>query len=336
MGTYVVRRLLLFIPTTVGAMFLLHYLTSLSIQTTANPARALFGDRTPSDTQLQALTESLGLGDPCLGRFGDPCIGLFGERLYEIFFHFDFGVNLRFRPVTEIIAEALPFTVKLVIIAIIFETIVGITAGVLAGLNPDKFLDYTVKISTVLIISIPVFVLGAIVQVFVGLKIGDWARGADWIPDAISQGVLGAVYRSEYPWLSLLVPGMVLGALSLATVARLTRTSILENIRSDYVRTAKAKGLTKRRVIGVHTLRNSLIPVVTYLGLDFGNLLTGALITEGIFGVPGLGRRVFDGIRTNDPSVVLGIATFMVLVFLVANLIVDILYAVLDPRIRYE
>jgi oligopeptide transport system permease protein len=128
----------------------------------------------------------------------------------------------------------------------------------------------------------------------------------------------------------------VLAALSLATTARLTRTSIMENIRSDYVRTAKAKGLQRKRVIGVHTLRNSLIPVITFLGVDLGALMGGAVITETIFNIPGIGSLVARSARTGEASVVIGVVTLLVLVFLIANLVVDILYAVLDPRIRYD
>lgn len=335
MGRYVVRRIIQFIPTTLGAIFLLHYLTSLAIQLTGSPVRAIFGDRTPTQAQMDALSEKLGLGDPCLERVGDPCIGLYLDRLNAIFLHFDLGININFRPVTDIIADAAPYTTKLVIIAIIFEAVVGITAGVLAGLRSGGFFDYAVKISTVLVISVPVFVLGLLVRDMVNVRIGNWFRANGW-PDWFADGVMSPVYKPDYPWASLVVPGLVLGALSLATVARLTRTSILENIRGDYVRTARAKGLSRKRVIGIHTLRNSLIPVVTFLGVDFGALMGGALVTESIFGVPGIGREIYRALVQQQPSVVLGIVTLLVLIFLIANLIVDVLYAVLDPRIRYD
>jgi peptide/nickel transport system permease protein/oligopeptide transport system permease protein len=335
-GRYVTRRLLQFIPTVLGAMFLLHYLTSIGIQFSANPVRALFGDRTPSPELLANLSEALGLGDECLTRKGDPCLGLFVDRMQNIFLHWDFGVNFRLRPVTELIAEALPYTVRLALIALLFEAVVGIVAGVLAGLRNGSFWDYLVKISTVTVIAIPIFVLGFVVREFVGVQFGNVLRGVDWIPDLISQGVFGSVYKSDYPWASLIIPGLVLGSVSLAAAARLTRTSILENTRSDYVRTAKAKGLGTNRVVGVHTLRNSLIPVVTFLGVDLGTLIGGALITETIFNVPGIGRLVVASARTGEASVVIGGATFLVLVYLITSLLVDILYAVLDPRIRYE
>jgi oligopeptide transport system permease protein len=128
----------------------------------------------------------------------------------------------------------------------------------------------------------------------------------------------------------------VLAALSLAYVARLTRTSLVENLRSDYIRTAVAKGLPRKRVVGRHALRNSLIPVVTYLGIDLGALMGGAIVTEGIFNVPGIGQQVFISIRSQEGPVVIGITTALVLVYITANLLVDVLYGVLDPRIRYE
>ncbi|MER5453479.1 MULTISPECIES: ABC transporter permease [unclassified Micromonospora] len=336
MGRYVIRRLLQFIPTVLGTMFLLHYLTSLAIQFSGNPVRALFGDRTPPPALLEAITERLGYGDPCLDQKGNPCFGMFLDRLQGIFLNFDFGINLRQREVTDLVADAIPFTLKLLLIAIVFEAVVGIAAGVLAGLRGGSFADYTVKISTVFVISVPIFVLGLIVREFVGVKFGNVLRGQSWIPDVISTGMFSPGFKPDYPWASLIIPGMVLGATSLAVTARLTRTSIMENIRADYVRTAKAKGLTTKRVIGVHTLRNSLIPVITFLGVDIGAAMAGAVVTETIFNVPGIGRLVTMSARTGESSVVIGVVTMLVLVVLIANLLVDLLYAVLDPRIRYE
>jgi peptide/nickel transport system permease protein/oligopeptide transport system permease protein len=250
--------------------------------------------------------------------------------------NFDFGVNLRQRDVTDLVFEALPFTLRLAILAFIFEAVIGVAAGVLAGLRGGSFWDYLVKISTVLAISVPVFILGVTIREFLNVALGNWLRDQAWVPDVISVGVFSAGFKVDYPWASTIMPAVVLAALSLATTARLTRTSIMENIRSDYVRTAKAKGLTRKRVIGVHTLRNSLIPVVTFLGVDFGALMGGAVITETIFNIPGVGSLVARSARSGEASVVIGVVSFLVLVFLLANLIVDILYAVLDPRIRYD
>jgi len=336
MGRYVIRRLLQFIPTVLGAMFLLHYLTSVGIQLTGNPVRAMFGDRRPSQALIDAISAKLGLDDPCLTRSGDPCVGLFIHRLQNIFFHFDFGVNRNRQEVVELVMRALPNTAKLATIAIIIEIVVGLSAGILAGLRSGSFWDYLVKISTVLLISFPVFVVGVAVRGYIATPLSKSLRSVEWIPHWISSGLLSPVYKSDYPFASMVFPALVLASLSLATTARLTRTSLMENVRSDYVRTAKAKGLTNKRVIGIHTLRNSLIPVITYLGVDFGTLLGGAVITETIFNIPGIGRLVTRGAQQGEASVVVGVVTLLVLVFLLVNLLVDVFYAVLDPRIRYE
>lgn len=336
MGRYVIRRLLQFIPTVLGTMFLLHYMTSLAIQFSGNPVRALFGDRTPSPALLAAVTERLGYADPCLDQKGNPCFGLFLDRVQNVFFHFDFGINLRQQEVTEMVADRLPFTLKLLVIAIVFEAVVGIAAGVWAGLRGGSFADNLVKISTVFVISVPIFVLGVLVREFVGVKFGNILRDQEWIPDVVASGFFSPGFKPDYPTASLLIPGMVLGAVALATTARLTRTSIMENIRADFVRTARAKGLANKRVIGVHTLRNSLIPVITYLGVDIGSAMAGAVVTETIFNVPGIGRMVTEAARTGESAVVIGVVTMLVLVILIVNLLVDLLYAVLDPRIRYE
>lgn len=336
MGRYVIRRLLQFIPTVFFTMFLLHYLMTLAIQFTGNPVRALFGDRQPPAHVLEQLTRRLGLDDPCLDQKFNPCVGIFGTRLENVFLHFDFGTNLRFRAVTDIVGDALPYTLRLTLVALTFDAVIGLLAGILAGLRGGSIWDYLVKISTVLIISIPTFVLGILAQQLLGLNVGNWMRDQAWIPELISRGVVTTSYKPDYPWASLIIPGLVLGALNLATTARLTRTALQENIRADYVRTAKAKGLARKRVVGVHTLRNSLIPVVTNLGIDLGVLMGGAVVTEGIFNVPGIGRAILDGIRRGEAPVIIGVVTLLVLVYLIANLLVDLLYAVLDPRIRYD
>jgi ABC-type dipeptide/oligopeptide/nickel transport system permease component len=199
------------------------------------------------------------------------------------------------------------------------ETIIGITAGVLAGIRRNSFIDNLVLVSTTLIVAVPLFVLEFGAQLIFGLQL-------EWFPIAgLRDG-----------WFSYVLPSFMLAIISLAYVARLTRTTIVENIRSDYVRTARAKGLSSQRVVGRHVLRNSLIPVVTFIGVNFGFLLGGAIVTETIFNIPGVGRAVFDGVTQREGAVVVGIITVLVIVFLLANLLVDLLYGVLDPRIRYK
>lgn len=334
MGRYVLRRLLQFIPTVLGTMFLLHYIVSLGIQINGNPARAFFGERTPTPEMLAQVKRMFNTDDPCLEQTGNPCFGLFFDRIADMAMG-DFGTDFRGRAVTEILSQAVPVTLRLALIGFMVQVLIGLFAGIMAGLRNGNFIDYVVKISTVLVISVPVFVLGKVVQLVAGVHLGLWMKQQSWVPEILLNTFVVS-YRSSYPWASLIVPGIVLGALGLATTARLTRTSLMENIRADYVRTAIAKGLPRKRVIGVHLLRNSLIPVVTDLGLSIGGFMGGAVVTEGIFNVPGVGGAIFRAVGRNEAPVIIAVVSILVLVYLVCNLIVDLLYAVLDPRIRYD
>jgi ABC-type dipeptide/oligopeptide/nickel transport system permease component len=307
MGRYVARRLLLTIPVLLGASFLIF---AMVYALPGDPIRALAGDRPLPPAVAAQLRADFNLNDPLIVQY----VKYLGDLV-----QFDLGTDFRGREVADTISQRLPVTIKLTIVAVLFESIIGLAAGVLAGIRRNGYFDNLVLVSTTLIISIPILVLGFMTQYFLGLKFG-------WFPIAgINEG-----------WYSYLLPGLVLAAGSLAYVARLTRTSIAENMKADYVRTAKAKGLTNRTVIMRHTLRNSLIPVVTFIGADIGGLLGGAIVTEAVFNIPGLGRAVFDAIRGQEGAVVVGIVTLMVFFFVFFNLIVDVLYAVLDPRIRYD
>jgi ABC-type dipeptide/oligopeptide/nickel transport system permease component len=220
--------------------------------------------------------------------------------------------------VAEIMRQRFPVTLRLALLAFAFEAVFGLAAGILAGLRRRSVVDTLVLVSTTVVVAVPVFVLAHAAQLLLGVKLG-------WFPVAGPQAGLR----------SYLLPAIVLGSLSLCYVARLTRASLNEVLRADYVRTARAKGLPERRVVGIHALRNSLIPVVTFLGVDLGSLLAGAVITEGIFNLPGVGQAVFGAVKAQEGPIVVGIVTALVLVFIAANLVVDVLYAVLDPRIRY-
>lgn len=334
MGRYVLRRILQFIPVLVGTMFLIHYLTSLGIQVTGNPVLAMFGAKQPPPSVIHAVEAKYHLDDPCLKQPGNPCFSIFAARITD-YVHGDFGTDFRNQPVTDLLARRWPITARLTVLAIIFESIFGILWGVLAGIRKDRLADNSMRIITPLLIAIPVFVLGVLVQLFLGVYAGVWIGKQDWLPGFVGD-IFTVTYRSSNPWLSLIIPGMVLGALSLASIARLTRTGLIENLGADYTRTARAKGLRPRRVIGVHALRNSLIPAVTYIGADFGFLIGGAIVTEAIFNIPGIGGLAYQSALTSQVAVIVVIVTLLVLVFLVFNLLVDILYAVLDPRIRYD
>jgi oligopeptide transport system permease protein len=212
-----------------------------------------------------------------------------------------------------------PTTIKLAVMAIIIEIIIGISAGVLAGIRRGKFSDTLVTVSTLVLISIPVFVIGNLAQLIFGVRLG-------WFPVTATHGT----------FYELIMPAFVLASLSVAYVARLMRANLVENLRADYVRTARAKGLSNARTVGVHTLRNSLIPVITYIGIDLGALMGGAIVTERIFNINGVGNFLYRSINQKDGVAVVGTITMLVLVFLFANLIVDILYGVLDPRISND
>lgn len=308
MGRFVARRLLQTIPVFIGTTFLIF---SMVFALAGSPIRAQFGDRTPPPDLLERLEDEYGLNDPLIVQYGN----YLGRTLQG-----DLGTDFNGRPVTDQLAQRIPVTVRLAIAAFTIQTILGLLAGVLAGLRRGSFADNLVLVTTVAVISIPIFVIGFAVRQLLGVEVG-------WFP---------ATFSRDDGWQAYALPAFVLASTSLAYIARLTRTSLVENLRSDYVRTAKAKGLKRIRVTGVHAMRNSLIPVVTFLGADLGTLMGGAIVTEGIFNVPGVGSAVFRAISAQEGAVVVGIVTFLVFVYIIANLLVDILYAVLDPRIRYE
>jgi oligopeptide transport system permease protein len=276
-------------------------------------------------------------GDPFSGRCGSrPCPAAYVAQMSEKY-HLndplpiayvkylgqlltgDFGETFRGLSVADELLRAYPTTVKLTLVAISFEILLGVTAGILAGLRRGTFIDSLVLVSTLVVVSIPVFVIGSVLQLFLGMR---------W-------NVFPATVGGSVSLYNLIMPGFVLASLSLAYIARLMRTTLVENRRADYVRTAVAKGLTSTRVIGIHTLRNSLIPVVTFIGADIGALMGGAIVTEGIFNIPGVGNLIFRAITTRDGVMVTGAVTILVLVFLVVNLLVDLMYGWLDPRISH-
>ena len=307
MTRFVIRRQLLTIPILIGASLLIY---AMVYALPGDPVRALAGDRPLSAAVQAQIRADYNLDDPFAVQYAKYLWGLM---------HGDFGRDFSGRPVLETIGQRLPVTVKLTIVAVVFEALFGITAGILASLRRNSFFDNLVLVSTTLLVSIPVFVLGFLAQYTFGFKLG-------WFPIA---GVADG-------WVSYLLPGLVLASLSMAYVARLTRAAMLEAFSADYIRTARAKGVGRSRIIIRHGLRNSLIPVITFIGADIGSLLGGAIVTESVFNLPGLGRAIFDAVRSQQGTVVVGIVTLMVFFYIFFNLVVDVLYAVIDPRIRYE
>ncbi|MFJ8741893.1 ABC transporter permease [Embleya sp. NPDC127516] len=308
MGRYVVRRLLQMIPVFIGTTFLIYFMV---YQLGGDPIAAMFGDRGADPVFVRQMREEFHLNDPLIVQYWYYITDLLQG---------DFGTSFNGRPVADELKRAFPVSIRLAMIAFAIEVVVGVGLGLLSGLRRGKFVDTLVLAGTLVVISIPVFVLGTVAQFWLGSEWGIFEATAT-VGDAT--------------WSQLLLPGIVLGSLSLAFVARLTRTSVAENMRADYVRTATAKGLPRRRVVTRHLLRNSLIPVVTFLGADLGALMAGAIVTEGIFNVDGVGRLIYLAVTKHESATVVGAVAALVMIYLVMNLIVDLLYAVLDPRIRY-
>ncbi|MCG5442105.1 MULTISPECIES: ABC transporter permease [Micromonospora] len=308
MGRYLLRRLLQLVPVFIGTTFLIYWLVWA---VPGDPFAGKCGERRCPDQYIAFMTEKYHLDQNVFVQYANYMKNLLQG---------DFGQTFSQREISDIILTSYPNTLKLAVVALAIEAVIGLGAGVLSGLRRNGFLDNLVLVSTLFLIALPVFVVGFVLQ---------WLLGVQW-------GIIKPTVSSEMRWSELIVPGFVLGSASVAYIARVARTSIAENRRADYVRTAIAKGLPMRRVVGVHLLRNSLIPVVTLLGTDLGALMGGAIVTEGIFGINGIGRQVFRAIITKESATVVGIVVVLVLVYLVMNLLVDLLYAALDPRIRYE
>ncbi|MDH6135049.1 oligopeptide transport system permease protein [Kitasatospora sp. MAA4] len=306
MGRYVLRRLLQMIPVFIGTTFLIFVM----VHALGDPVNALFGDKAPDPAVAAQIRAQYNLNDPLWLQY---------VKYMGNLFRWDFGNTFSGQTVTSLLATAYPATLKLTAVAFTIEVVFGISFGLISGLRRGGVADNSVLILTLVVISIPTFVTGYVLQYLVGVK---------W-------GILPATAGDPLTLQSLLLPGIVLASVSLAYVARLTRTTVAENSKADYVRTATAKGLPRRRVVINHLLRNSLIPVVTFLGTDLGALMGGALVTERIFNIHGVGFYLYQGIVRQNSNTVVGFVTILVIVFLAANLLVDLLYAVLDPRIRY-
>ncbi|MFE9609047.1 ABC transporter permease [Streptomyces sp. NPDC006012] len=306
MGRYVVRRLVQMIPVFAGATLLIF----LMVNVMGDPIAGLCGERQCDPATAAQLRREFGLDRPVWRQYLTYMGNVFTG---------DFGTAFDGRPVTELMATAFPVTVRLTVVAVLFEVVIGIALGVVTGLRRGRPVDTGVLLATLVVISVPTFVTGLLLQLLLGVEWG-------WIRPSVSPGAAVG---------ELIVPGLVLASVSLAYVTRLTRTSLAENRRCDYVRTAVAKGLPRRRIITRHLLRNSLIPVVTFIGADIGALMGGAIVTERIFNIHGVGYQLYQGILRQNTQTVVGFVTVLVLIFLIANLLVDLLYAVLDPRIRY-
>ena len=306
MGKYIIRRLLQMIPVIIGVTFIIY----VAVFALGDPTVGRCGERACPEGYIAKFRADYNLDKPLIVQYL-----LYMGNLVQG----DLGTNFFGNKVVDELATRWPTTLKLGTMAVVIESVIGIAAGVLAGIRRGKFIDNLVTVSTLFLISIPIFVIGSFAQLIFGVRLG-------WFPVTATQGT---TYQ-------LIMPAFVLASASLAYIARLMRANLGENLRADYVRTAKAKGLSNRRTIGVHTLRNSLIPVITFIGIDIGALMGGAIVTERIFNVNGIGNFLYRSIGQKDGASVVGTILCLVLIYLLVNLIVDILYGFLDPRISHD
>ncbi|CAB4556817.1 MAG: ABC transporter permease subunit [Actinobacteria bacterium] len=307
MTGYIIRRVLQALPVFFGTTLLIYFMV---FAMPGDPIIAMFGDRGVNQAVYEQLRAQYHLDQPFIVQYFIYIGGIFQG---------DFGTSFSGQPVADILAATFPVTIRLAIMAVVIEMLVGVGIGLVAGLRKGKLFDNSSLVASLLLISTPVFVIAFVSQFVFAIKLG-------WAKPTVSGGA---------GFTELILPAIVLATLGVAYIIRLTRSSVIDTASQDFVRTAYSKGLTTQRVTRVHILRNSLIPVVTYISIDFGILLVGATVTEGIFNVPGVGRTLYQAIIRGEGPTVVSFVTVMVLLYLVVNLLTDLLYAVLDPRIRY-
>ncbi|MDA3937763.1 MAG: ABC transporter permease [Spirochaetia bacterium] len=301
---YIIRRLLLLLPVMLGVIFLVFFIISL---TPGNVASMILGDGA-TDERIVELREEMGLNDPLIIQYG---------RYMGSLLRGDMGVSYADgRSVAGEIGQRFPNTFKLTITAIILSVLISIPIGVISATKQYSIFDNLGMILALIGISMPSFWIGLILIIAFSLNLG-------WFPSGGMSGVM-----------SLILPAFTLAIASTASITRTTRSSMLEVIRQDYINTAKAKGVSKNKVITKHALRNALIPAITVIGLEFGVLLGGAVLTETVFSWPGIGRLMVQSIQRKDTPMVLGCIIVFTLSFSIVNLLIDILYAYLDPRIK--
>ncbi|WP_291380046.1 ABC transporter permease [Demequina sp.] len=304
---YILRRLLQAVPVFLGTTFLIYFMV---FAMPGNPIVALFGDKTPNPAQVAALEAQYNLDQPFFMQY----------LLYlKNVFTGDLGTTFSGRDVNTVLADTFPVTLKLVLMAVVLEFFFAVVIGLISGLREGKFFDNASVVLALIFNSLPVFVGMFLAQYFVGIKWG-------WAPVTVGR---------DTSWGAMFLPALVIALTIYVTGMRLMRGSVIESRSEDYVRTAYAKGLTSRRIIPVHIARNSLIPVVTNTAASFGALIAGTTITEGIFNIPGVGNTLYQAIIRGENSTVVSFVTVLTLLYVIVNILVDLLYAVLDPRIRY-
>lgn len=313
MLAYVVRRLLATIPVmAIVALFVF----SLLYIAPGDPAAVIAGDQaTPAD--VERIRQSLGLDRPFLVQFWDWLGRLAQADLGRSIF-----TNL---PVTTMIAQRIEPTLSLMAVTLTLSVLIAVPIGVLAAWKAGSWIDRAVMAFAVFGFSVPVFVVGYLLAFVFALQL-------EWLP---VQGYT-PLARGVWPWLeNLVLPAIALGCVYIALIARITRATMLEVLAQDYIRTARAKGLGQRTVLFLHALKNAAVPIVTVIGIGIALLIGGAVVTESVFAIPGLGRLTVDAILRRDYPVIQGVVLLFSFVYVLVNLVIDLLYTVLDPRIRY-
>jgi oligopeptide transport system permease protein len=308
MFRFIIRRLLVTIPTILVVISLTWVLIKLA------PGNFYSGEKRLPPAIEKAVRDKYGLDKPWYQQYG--------KTMWSIVRHLDFGTSLRYegQSVNTIIKRSLPVSAAVGILAYLLALVVGVTAGSIAALKQNTKWDYASMTLAMLGISVPNFVLGPILVLIFSL-------GLYWLPPSRWGG---------FPSRNLILPVLTLSAIYMAYIARLTRAGMLEVLRSDYIRTARAKGLSERDVIIRHALRGGLMPVVSYTGPALAFLLTGTVVVERIFALPGLGNYFIQASLNRDEPLIIGIVAFIAITLLLMNLLVDIAYAYLDPRVRYQ
>jgi peptide/nickel transport system permease protein len=306
MHKYIFKRILLLIPVLLGVSFLVFSIMSF---TPGDPAQLILGESAPK-AAVAALREEMGLNDPFLIQYGKFVLNAVQG---------DFGRSYTSgREVFGEIFQRFPNTLILAVIGVVIAILIGIPVGIISATKQYSIIDSTSMIAALLGVAMPNFWLGLMLILFFSVGLG-------WLPS----GGFGG-------WKSLILPSITLGTGAAAIITRMTRSSMLEVIRQDYIRTARAKGVSEKKVINKHALKNALIPVITVIGLQFGYLLGGAVLTETVYSWPGVGRMMVEAIRSKDTPVVLAAVLFLATTFSVVNLFVDILYGFVDPRVKSQ
>ena len=303
---YIGKRLLSLIPVIIGATLIVFLLMSVA---EGDPVRIMLGSEVSQEI-VEATREEMGLNDPILIQYGRYMLDLVRG---------DMGTSYKDKvAVTQKIADVLPNTAKLAVASLALSVVMALPLGVLAAIKQNSWFDAISMFVSLLGISMPIFWLGLLLIIVFALQLG-------WFPVSGAEGLT-----------SIVLPSLALAIRSMASIARTTRSSMLEVIRQDYIRTARAKGIPERTVIRHHALKNALIPTITSIGLQLGQLLGGSVLVETVFGWPGMGRLMIQSIESRDTPVVLGCIVIFAIAFSVVNLLVDLIYAAVDPRMKTQ